>query len=471
MKKKIEEKILCLLIIICPILDMTSFIFRNVFHTNFSPATFLRPIIPAIVIFYLFFKKDKKFKIITISMGVLYTIYAILHLYVYQNIITGSSYAGITHEAQYLINYTYMIVNLWMYIVVFRKAETIENLSKSVLIANVIYMVSIVLSILTKTSSSTYVEGMGYKGWFESGNSLGSILILSLFIIMKYSKDKKYRKIAIPTILVEGIFLTILLGTRVGLLGFIIAIVTYLLVETIITLKQKGKINKKMIAGGIAVIATIGLVVITIGSTTMQRRKHLQDIEKDIVDKEKSQEAHVTGDILEIKEKIENNTLEEGYMGEAEKQSILDLYEIANQMQIKNNDRRMQQLIYNLVLIKNQHNPMYTLLGNGHLANFRELIMEMELPSFLLDFGMIGFILYFVPFASLFLYGVYFMVKYRIKIDAEFLMYLLGSGFAFAMSLLAGYTFFNSSSMMIIIVLNTLMIHKINVLKEEKETK
>lgn len=471
MKKKIEEKILCLLIIICPILDMTSFIFRNVFHTNFSPSTFLRPIIPTIVIFYLFFKKDKKFKIITISMGVIYTIYAILHLYVYQNIITGSSYAGVTHEAQYLINYTYMIINLLIYIVVFRKAETIENLSKSVLIANVIYMVSIVLSILTKTSSSTYVEGMGYKGWFESGNSLGSILILSLFIIMKYSKDKKYRKIAIPTILVEGIFLTILLGTRVGLFGFIIAIVTYLLVETIITLKQKGKINKKMIAGGIAVIATIGLVVITIGSTTLQRRKHLQDIEKDIVDEEKSQEAHVTGDILEIKEKIENNTLEEGYMGEAEKQSILDLYEIANQMQIKNNDRRMQQLIYNLVLLKNQQNPIYILLGNGHVANFRELVMEMELPSFLLDFGIIGFILYFVPFASLFIYGAYFMMKNRTKIDAEFLMYLLGGGFAFAMSLLAGYTFFNSSSMMIIIVLNTLMIHKINILKEEKEAK
>ena len=112
MKKKIEEKILCLLIIICPILDMTSFIFRNVFHTNFSPSTFLRPIIPTIVIFYLFFKKDKKFKIITISMGVIYTIYAILHLYVYQNIITGSSYAGVTHEAQYLINYTYMIIKL-----------------------------------------------------------------------------------------------------------------------------------------------------------------------------------------------------------------------------------------------------------------------------------------------------------------------------------------------------------------------
>lgn len=471
MKKKREENVLCLLIILCPILDITSFLFRNVFNTNFSPSTFLRPIIPTVVLLYLFFTKDKKFKMLTIGFGMLYGIYAIGHLYAYAKITTGSSYSGVVQEAQYLINYTYMIMNLWIYITVFKETNNIEKLSKSVLFANVIYIVSILVSILTKTSSSTYVEGMGYKGWFESGNSLGAILILSLFIILKYIKDKKYRKIAIPTILAEGIFLTTLLGTRVGLFGFILTIVVYLVVEVIITLKQKEKINKKMIAGGIASIAMISLVVITIGSTTMQRRKHLKDIEKNIVDTSQNQEAHVTGDILKVKEMIENNTLPEGYMGEAEKQSILDLYEIANQMKITNNDRRMQQLIYNMVLIKNQNNPFYLLVGNGHLSNFRELILEMEIPSFLLDFGMMGFVLYWMPFASLFVYGLYFSIKNRGKIDTELLMYLLGSGFVFAISFLAGYTFFNSSNMMIIIVLNTLMFQKINRRKKEEEAK
>lgn len=47
-------------------------------------------------------------------------------------------------------------------------------------------------------------------------------------------------------------------------------------------------------------------------------------------------------------------------------------------------------------------------------------------------------------------------------------MILIGCGFAFALSFFAGYTFFNSSNMMIIIVLNTLLINKINQLKEEK---
>lgn len=466
---KIED-ILCLFIVLCPILDMTSFIYRNAFNSNISPSTFLRPIIPSIVMIYLFFKNDKKFKIYTAMVGFIYFIYAIVHLIIFRNIVTGSSFGGVTEETQYLINYSYMILNLFIYIWVFKDKENIERLSKSVWIANTIYILSIFIAILTRTSSNTYIEGMGYKGWFESGNSLSSILILSLFMIIKYSKDKKYRKVAIPIILLEGFFLSVLLGTRVGLFGFIIVMITYVMVETIITLKQQGKINKKVIVGGIGVIATIILVIITIGSTTLQRRKHLKEIEKNIVDTTNQQEAHVTGSILEIKEKIDSDSLEEGYMGEAEKKSILDLYNIANGMNIKNNDQRMQQLIYNIVLVKNQKNPIYLCLGNGHVANFRELVLEMEIPAFLLDFGIIGFILYFMPYALLFLYGCYFMIKNRKNIDVDGTMYLLGSGFTFVLSLFAGYTFFNSSCMMIIIVLNTLLMNKINNMKKKEGT-
>ena len=41
-KEKVTiENILCFFIIICPILDMLSFIFRNVFNTKISPSTIL----------------------------------------------------------------------------------------------------------------------------------------------------------------------------------------------------------------------------------------------------------------------------------------------------------------------------------------------------------------------------------------------------------------------------------------------
>ena len=459
LKNLTVENILCLFIIMCPILDMLSFIFRNTFNTSISPSTIIRPIIPIAVIIYLFFKNNKKFKLWTIGIGLVYLIYGVIHLVVFRTAVTGSSYSGVTHEAQYIINYTFMILNLFLYVYTFKDNKNAEKLSKSVLIASAIYIVSIFISILTKTSSSTYIEGMGYKGWFESGNSIGSILILSLFIILKYITDKKYKIFAIIIISLEAIFLTILLGTRVGLLGFIIAIVAYVFSEIVSSLLKKKKINKRTIALGIAIICGILLVIITVGSTTIQRRKHLQDIEKNIIDN--NQESHITGSLLEIKEKIEAGTLEEGYMDEPQKKSIMELYNVANKLQIKNNDQRMQQLIYNTVLVKNQKNPIYILFGNGYVANFRELVMEMEVPSLLYNFGIVGFILYLIPFIAISLYGIYFSVKNITKIDSEYIMLTLGCLFVFALSFFAGYVFFNSSNMMTIVVLNTLLINKI----------
>ena len=57
-KEKIKniklEDILCFYIIICPILDIASFLFRNYFNTNISISTFLRPVIPVVLSIYIF---------------------------------------------------------------------------------------------------------------------------------------------------------------------------------------------------------------------------------------------------------------------------------------------------------------------------------------------------------------------------------------------------------------------------------
>lgn len=66
-----------------------------------------------------------------------------------------------------------------------------------------------------------------------------------------------------------------------------------------------------------------------------------------------------------------------------------------------------------------------------------------------------------MPFATIFIYGGYFMIKHKKQMDAEYVMVWLGCGFTFALSFFAGYTFFNSSNMMMIIVLNTILLNKI----------
>ena len=78
------ENILCVFLIICQILDIASFVFRNAFNVSFSPSTFIRPIIPIIVGIYIFFKEKKKFKLYMFLVGIVYLIYGIAHLYMFQ---------------------------------------------------------------------------------------------------------------------------------------------------------------------------------------------------------------------------------------------------------------------------------------------------------------------------------------------------------------------------------------------------
>ncbi len=262
------ENLLCLFIIICPILDAASFIFRNYFNTNFSISTFIRPIIPIIAVLYIFFKEKLKPQMLLIA-GI-YALYGLGHLYVFYRIKTGCAYGNEIRELQYLINYTYMIMNLFIYIYFFaaqnrlkeisneEKGKAIYKLRKTVLICLTIYVGLIYLSLITKTSSYTYgEEKIGYKGWFESGNSLGTIILLTLFIVVPMISKKYLLGIRIWALMVTalaGAYITTLLGTRTGLYGFIIVILTYIVIAIIYGFIHSKNINKKAIALAIGAI-------------------------------------------------------------------------------------------------------------------------------------------------------------------------------------------------------------------------
>lgn len=464
-KRKLNiENLLAVFIILCPILDIASFIFRNIFNTKISPSTVIRPIIPIIALIYYFIKADKKYKLKMFGIASIYGLYSVIHLILFSTVKTESSYSNVSHELQYLVNYTFMIIILYVFIKAFKEKLT-EKLEKATMISVGIYLLSIILSIVTNTMSSTYIEGMGIKGWFESGNSISATLILSMYILLM-NKNKKYRKIIIPELILMGIFLTMLIGTRVGLYGFILTIGIFVLVKS--NIFNLNKINKKIVIVGGTSLALIILIICVVGSNTFTRRQHLKDIKANIVDSSNNEEAHLTGSLMEIKDKIDNRQIDEKYMNEIQQKSVLELYDIANKLQISNNDQRMQQLLYNAILVKNQANPLLILFGNGYMNQFRELVLEMDIPAFLFNFGIIGLFLYFVPFLSIFIYALYWAIKRYKNIDEQYIMYLLGLGLAFALSVFSGYVFFNMSTDSIIIVICVLLLNKVEEVKKEK---
>ena len=340
-------------------------------------------------------------------------------------------------------------------------------------------MISIYISIFTKTSSTTYLEGQGFKGWFESGNSISSILVLNLFIIfplLNKSENKFIRIASYTEIIFSGIFLAFLLGTRTGLFGFALVVVLYIfsklfeLFKNNIINKDFNKKNKLIIVLIIIFLILATILFVLKGSSFLARRKYLQDLDNDIIDNSTGMPSHITGDILNFKEKIENGLIEEDFAPKPVQKSILELYTAANKYNINATNRRTQQLIYNYYLIKNQSNIFAIILGNGFLNNYGELILEMEIPAFLFNFGVFGFTLYFIPFFALFIYYCYIGIKNIKKIDYEFVFLLSGVLLSFVLSFLVGQIFFNSSAMIIIICINTLLFNKCNKYEENKNT-
>lgn len=474
MKKINIQPLLYLYIIICPILDCASFLYRNALDTSISPSTIIRPIIVIIACLYIFITDKKQRKIFILAAGT-YGIYAITHLYIFTVVQNNSSYSGIIHELQYLVNYTFMVLNLYVYIYAFGKCKNTDKLLKHVLISVSIYIISIYVAILTGTSSNTYMlEGMGYKGWFESGNSLSAILILSMFILFNiFSKKTISKNIKIWTgfiITLVGIFLMSLIGTRVGLFGFALVVGIYVIAKLVYNVIHKNKLKQTLIISGILLLTgVIGIILLftVFGSNTLERREKVEEMANQLVDETTNEKIHITGDMYEIKKQIENGTLEKAYMSEEQQQAVISLNEIATKYDLSVEQMRNLQLIYNIQLANNQSNLIYRLFGNGYVCQYREMILEMELLAILINFGIYGFILYLMPFIIMYGYALYKCIRNIKKIDVEYMMLVAGGGLAFVLSLLSGYIFFNASTTMIIILINLLLLIKV---KEMKQT-
>lgn len=460
MKKYLKvENLLYLMLILSPFFDSFSFIYRSIYKdVSISPITVIRPIIPIILALYMFIK-DKSTRKIFIIGGIIYFIYGITHLYLYNGLLTGISYGGVLHEAQYIINYTYMILVLYIFLYFYRNKK-LDKLKPVLLIMFGCYLLLIYLSIITNTSSTTYIEGIGYKGWNLSGNSLGSILILLECILLPYmfSKDKKILIPSIIILILLGVFLTFLLGTRVGLFGFYLVLIVYFIGNIFLSFIKQKNINLKKYLLPILIILAIGIsLVLVVGSNTLSRRKHLQDIENNLFDPNTGKTSHVTGDTVKFVTDIMNNNVDDSFMSEPQKNAYLSMYKFANKHEILNNNQRVQQIVYHLNLVKYQKNILLILFGNGYESNYGEMTLEMEFIALLLNFGIIGFILYMIPFLIIIIRGIKYLFKNLKKSDIEFIMYLVAVLLAIVFSLLAGYTFFNASSMSIIVVAHLLL--------------
>jgi len=449
MKKFKIESLIYIYIILLPILDSFSNMYRVWFpNGTLSPAMFLRLIIPGILLIYIMIK-DKESKRYLIIMGIVYAIYGFIHLFIFNRLLTEIAYGDFLKESTYIINYTFNIFMLYI-IYYFNKNNKLSYLKESLYIMLIVYLIIIYFSIITKTSLSTYIEGLGYRSYFVSSNSLCTILLLLLSVLIKPLYDsKKWYNILILVAL--GTYLGFLVGTRTGLFGFILVIGMYVFLNVLIGFSKKIKFDKKNVLLLIVLLVVLLASLYKIGSNTFKRQAIKEDQGDDIIDVNTGEVSHVTGDTMMHVKDIKDNVMSDKYLSKERQKALLSMYNKCNEMELNLSDRRTQQLIYNFYKAKYEHNISYLTFGNGYVNDYGEMILEMEVPALLFNFGILGFLLYLGPILYYLVQKIKELKNNKRLLDVNNLLMIFGLLLALGLATFAGYVLFSTTCALIMI--------------------
>ena len=234
MQNKFFNKWLPTFILIQPVFDViTSFMTAN--GINVTVGILVKMLILLFAGIYLIFIDKYKRKYNFIYLGLI-TILCLGNVYVNFDILKThfSEYAG------YLMKYVYFTVLLFYFLKWYKNGNYIKlyELKLSFFIIALVFL----LSWITSTAFDTYLPDSGkygISGWFFSGNEIGALLSI-IFPIVLYNglyNEKCHKWENILTIIIGVSLLS--LGTKVGLLGYFITIIGYVIYRLIAMIKIK----------------------------------------------------------------------------------------------------------------------------------------------------------------------------------------------------------------------------------------
>ncbi|MBF0990014.1 MAG: O-antigen ligase family protein [Clostridiales bacterium] len=182
--------------------------------SSFNPITILRPLIPIVILTIIFFKVSLAEKIQVLFLGILNIGYIFVHSIVFLEYKTHFGSRVLIDEVRIVMNYIFAIINIYIMFKLFFRRNT-DKLKISIAIMTGIYILSICIPMILNISPSTYQEGIGQKGFFETGNSLSIILLLAVGLLLTTIKLKgRYIYLAITVF--TSLYLLFIMGSRTG---------------------------------------------------------------------------------------------------------------------------------------------------------------------------------------------------------------------------------------------------------------
>ena len=182
-----------------------------------------------------------------------------------------------------------------------------------------------------------------------------------------------------------------------------------------------------------------------------------------------------------IKEEKENYNYNEkekhllNELSERDKKNIVEFVDTLNKNEvlakIKVNDLRKMQEIYAKIEWKNDKNLMIKLFGNTSLKKQGELILEKELLGYYYNFGIIGSILYILPYIILTTYIIYlgFRRKSIKYINSNYINYLYLIILTFGLSYNMGAVFHSTNASLLFAIVIVSALNNINIISSKSK--
>lgn len=351
-------KMILIFTFLSPFFDLSTSLLLNLVKIEFNIIIIFKMLFMAICIYYLFFVSKSKYK----SPSIVYILAIVLYIFLYTILtIIQKDTSVLSYEIQHAFRNFFFPINLVCIANIYEEKEfniTIKHLS----IILLSYIILLFIPTITKTDFSSYAYSkVGSIGWFNSTNEIGAILsILLPFGILSLSKIKNI--IIKLVLLLISVYTYFSLGTKVPILSLGIVIGTLLLICIIKIIKLK-KI-KQIIIISISSIIMIITAIILIPKTSFY--KNIQ--------------IHL--DFLEVK-------------------SISDFYDI----HIIDHFIFSERISFYVKTKTNYLNAPIEqkLLGIGYIENYGTdniniKTIEMDYYDIFFRNGIIGFILYFIPY-------------------------------------------------------------------------
>ena len=413
MKKEKILRLFYLFLLVQPLIDLVTSIMTKFLGSTITLGLLVRGLIFLICCIYIiFFSKSKYRKISIIYLCIIFAFW-ILYFATKLDILSNKSW--IITEATYIFKYFYTIIiflgllNFWD-----QYKPNNKRILNLLVIELFVYCFVILLANLTNTVFLTYAGGEGNSGWFYSGNETG-IIVSMLFPILFYKMDQHNSFKSLIYVLFAILAIEII-GTKTSTIGLLLPTLIFVF-YFLINIKRN---NIKKFFMTIFVLCSICLTIFYFPV--------VNNIRNSVTRYERRQTQIKTNKKRSSKQ---NNSVEE-----YSKNVFISVILSDRDYYIKKTSK-----------IYNNASTIDKLFGIGFVNRDKindkniEKLVEMDYHDVFYHYGLIGFIIFSLPFIVYTIYIIKILFRRKFKISIQQLIFCYMTYVGIFIATIVGHTF------------------------------